>query len=77
MGSGDCAGRNLAMLELLLVVARTVWKSDLKLAPGYAIGEGRPELGWGQRNRNQYVVKDSFLCLKDGPVLQFKPSSEA
>ena len=77
MGSGDCAGRNLAMLELLLVVARTVWKTDFKLALGYTIGEGRPDLGWGQRSRDQYVVKDSFLCLKDGPVLQFKPRPEA
>ncbi|KAH7412370.1 cytochrome P450 monooxygenase-like protein [Phaeosphaeria sp. MPI-PUGE-AT-0046c] len=72
MGSRDCAGRNLAMLELLLVCARTVWKTDIRLAPGDTTGQGRPELGWGQDSRHHYIVKDSFLCLKNGPVLQFK-----
>jgi cytochrome P450 len=72
MGSRDCAGRSLAMLELLLVIARTVWKTDITMAPGVSVGSGNPELGWGQRRADQYVVKDSFLCLKDGPVLQFK-----
>jgi cytochrome P450 len=72
MGSGDCASRNLAMLELLLVCARTVWRTDIRLAPGNTRGQGRPELGWGQDSRHHYIVKDSFLCLKDGPVVQFK-----
>jgi len=76
MGPGDCAGRNVAMLELLLVCARTVWRMDIRLAPGCTTGEGKPELGWGQRSPNQYIVRDSFLCLKDGPVLQFKQRSE-
>jgi cytochrome P450 len=76
MGSGDCAGRNLAMLELLLVIARTLWNTDIMLAPGNTLGEGRPELGWGQRRADNYIVKDSFLCLKDGPVLQFKRRSQ-
>jgi cytochrome P450 len=72
-GSFDCAGRNVALLELLLVCARTIWKTDIQVAPGFSDGEGRPELGWGQRSRNQYMVKDAFLCLKEGPILQFRP----
>jgi cytochrome P450 len=73
LGPGHCAGRSIALQELLLVCARAVWKTDLRLAPGCTNGEGKPDLGSGQRSTNQYIVKDSFLCLKDGPVLQFKP----
>jgi cytochrome P450 len=76
IGSGDCAGRNVALLELLLVCARTVYKTDIRIAPGRSDGEGRPELGWGQRSRNEYMVKDAFLCLKKGPVLQFRRRAE-
>lgn len=72
LGPMNCAGQNLATLELLLVCAKTVWSTDFRLVAGQTVGEGRPELGWGQRMPNQYVVKDSFLCLKDGPVLQFR-----
>ncbi|KAF2795475.1 benzoate 4-monooxygenase cytochrome P450 [Melanomma pulvis-pyrius CBS 109.77] len=75
-GSSDCAGRNVAMLELLLVCARTVWKTDIRVAPGFKDGEGRPELGWGQRSRDQFIVKDAFLSLKEGPVLQFRQRLE-
>lgn len=76
IGSGDCAGRNIAMLELLLVCARTVWKTDMRLAPGFDNGEGKPEFEWGQRDPKQYITKDAFLCMKDGPVLQFKARSD-
>ena len=72
-GPCDCAGRSIALLELSLVFARTLWKTDIRLAPGATVGEGRPGLGWGQRNRNQYIYKDSYLVFKDGPELQFQP----
>ncbi|KAF1963425.1 cytochrome P450 [Byssothecium circinans] len=73
IGSMNCAGQDLAMLELLLVTARIVWATELRLAPGLTVGEGRKELGWGQQDPMQYIMKDSYLCIKDGPYLQFKP----
>jgi cytochrome P450 len=73
IGQMNCAGQNLAVLELLLISARTIWTTDFRLVPDHSNGEGSPELGWGQRARGVYVIRDSFLCLKDGPVLQFKP----
>lgn len=72
IGSMNCAGQNLATLELLLVLARTVWAVEMRLAPGSTAGEGREELGWGQQDPMQYIVKDSYLCFKDGPYVQFK-----
>lgn len=76
IGQMNCAGQNLAMSELLLASAKTIWATDFQLAPGYSNGEGGPRLGWGQRSSGVYVVGDSWLCLKDGPVLQFRPRSQ-
>ncbi|PVI01002.1 benzoate 4-monooxygenase cytochrome P450 [Periconia macrospinosa] len=72
IGSMNCTGQNLATLELLLVTARTVWSMEMRIAPGTTAGEGREELGWGQQDPMQYVVEDSYLCFKNGPILQFK-----
>jgi hypothetical protein len=72
IGSNDCAGSNVALFELQLVCARTVWKTDIRIAPGSIDGEGRPELGWGQRIRREYMVRDSYLCLKKSSMLQFR-----
>jgi cytochrome P450 len=47
IGSFDCAGKNVALLELLLVCAYTVWRTDIKVASGISDREGRLELGWG------------------------------
>ena len=32
-GPGNCVGRNLAWLEMLLVVSRTLYRMDVRLAP--------------------------------------------
>jgi hypothetical protein len=58
-------GQNLAILELLLVTARTIWATDLRLSPGSTVGAGRMELGWGQNDPNQYVVKDYLVSKWD------------
>jgi cytochrome P450 len=76
IGPMNCAGQNIAVLELMLISARAVWATDFRLAPGYRNGEGSPDMGWGQRSHRQYVVKDSWLCIKDGPVLQFRPRTD-
>ncbi|ORX93613.1 benzoate 4-monooxygenase cytochrome P450 [Clohesyomyces aquaticus] len=72
IGAMNCAGQNLATLELLLVSARTVWKTDFRLAPAKGTVDDQQGMGWGQRYSQQYVVKDAYLCFKDGPSLQFK-----
>ncbi|KAF2656844.1 benzoate 4-monooxygenase cytochrome P450 [Lophiostoma macrostomum CBS 122681] len=72
IGLLNCAGQNLALLELSLITARLLWAVDMRVAPGQNVGQGREELGWGQRSARNYVVKDAWLCLKEGPVLQFR-----
>ena len=77
-GPGSCAGKNIALAEIMLVVARTLLRFDLRKTPGSTLGEGRPELGWGQRDRRQFQVVDAFVSLKQGPEVQFRrmPSPE-
>ena len=71
-GPGICVGRNLAWLEILLVVSRTLYRMDVRLAPGSTLGEGAPELGWGRRDKNQFQLLDAFVAIRQGPLLQFR-----
>lgn len=78
-GPGSCAGKNIALAEILLFVARTLLRFDLRKSPGSTLGEGRPELGWGERDRNLLQIVDAYVSLKQGPEVQFRkrPSAEA
>lgn len=71
-GWSNCVGQNLAILELLLTIARTLFRLDVRAAPGSTLGEGYPDLGWGRRNRNEYQVFDAFISMREGPMVQFK-----
>ncbi|KAI9790607.1 MAG: hypothetical protein M1816_004939 [Peltula sp. TS41687] len=71
-GPTNCVGQNLAILELLTTTARTLYRMDLRQAPGSTLGEGAPELGWGRRDRNQFQLVDAFVALRQGPMLQFR-----
>ncbi|KAI0396313.1 benzoate 4-monooxygenase cytochrome P450 [Xylariaceae sp. FL0594] len=71
-GPGSCAGKTIAMAEILLVVARTLLRFELRKAPGSTVGEGRPELGWGARDRKQFQVVDAYISAKEGPEIQFR-----
>lgn len=71
-GTGNCVGQNLAILEMLLVIARTLYRFDVRLAPDSTLGEGAPELGWGRRNKNQFQLEDVYISIRNGPLLQFR-----
>ena len=71
-GWSSCVGQNLAILELLLTIARTLFRLDVRAAPGSTLGEGNPDLGWGRRSRNDFQLFDAFVSKRDGPMIQFK-----
>ena len=71
-GVGSCIGQKVAMLQLTMAIARTLWRFDVRIAPGQRLGEGRPELGWGRRDRNTYMLRDAYIALREGPILQFR-----
>lgn len=71
-GVGSCLGQKLAWLQISMAVARTLWKMDVRAAPGEDVGAGKDALGWGRRERNVWQVRDAFLSLRDGPVVQLR-----
>ncbi|KAI0505272.1 benzoate 4-monooxygenase cytochrome P450 [Xylaria bambusicola] len=71
-GPGVCAGRNLALAELMITVARTLYRFHIRRAPGSTLGGGHPGLGWGCTDENQFQVLDAFVSLRQGPELQLK-----
>lgn len=71
-GPGSCAGKNIAMLEMTVTIARTLHRLEVRQAPGHTLGEGAPSLGWGRRHRNQFQVIDAYISIRDGPMVQFR-----
>ncbi|KAI8937704.1 hypothetical protein NX059_005405 [Plenodomus lindquistii] len=76
-GPTDCVGQKMAILQLCMLVARTLLRYDVRLAPGTHRGEGRPEFGWGSRNRRDFLTRDAYVALREGPIVQFRPRGEA
>lgn len=74
-GPGSCVGRHVAMAEMMLTVARTLHRLDIRLAPGSTLGAGSPSLGWGERDPRQMMLYDAFISLRDGPEIQFRKRS--
>ncbi|KAI4642950.1 hypothetical protein J4E93_007019 [Alternaria ventricosa] len=71
-GVGSCLGQKMAMIQLCMIVGRTLWRYDVRQAPGQNVGEGRPDLGWGQRNPGHFQLRDAYISLREGPIIQFK-----
>ena len=71
-GVGNCVGKNLAYLELMITVAKLFHQMDIRLPPGDHSSEGDPSQGWGRRHKYQYQVRDKFVALRDGPMAQFQ-----
>ncbi|KUJ13243.1 benzoate 4-monooxygenase cytochrome P450 [Mollisia scopiformis] len=72
MGFGNCVGQKLAILELLITIGRTLYRMDVRPAPGSILGQGALELEWGMRSKDHFKVKDAYITIKDGPLVQFK-----
>lgn len=71
-GSRNCVGKNMAYMEMLITMARTMWLFDIRLKEGDHSGEGGPELGPGRERAGEYQLTDWFLSERHGPVLEFK-----
>ncbi|KAI0849863.1 benzoate 4-monooxygenase cytochrome P450 [Daldinia vernicosa] len=71
-GPGGCIGRHIAMMEMTLIIARTLHRLDVRRAPGSTLGGGRPGLGWGATDKTQLHVEDAYVSLRCGPEVQFR-----
>ncbi|KAK2612511.1 hypothetical protein QQS21_001449 [Conoideocrella luteorostrata] len=64
VGPRACIGRNVAVIELYIGVARALWLYDVRLAPGFeTIGVGE---------KGEYKIKDNFIAGKEGPIVQLR-----
>ena len=65
IGPRACIGRNVALFELYISVARVLFLYDLRMQPG------TEHLGVGPLG--EYKIRDYFIVGKEGPILQFRP----
>ena len=63
-GPRVCIGRNLALMELEIILARVLWLYNIRVECG------KEYLGVGREG--EYKIRDHFAASKDGPVLQFQ-----
>lgn len=71
-GPGNCVGKSLAMVEMMITVARTLHRLDVRRVPGSTMGGGAPELMWGARDKRQLQLVDVYISLRHGPEVQFR-----
>jgi cytochrome P450 len=76
-GRHSCVGKELAYMEMTLLVARIVHQYDIKLVGDdetkRTTGEGSgPQGPWGRRVKGQYQILDQFTAKGNGPWIQFR-----
>lgn len=69
-GPGSCAGKNMAQVELLVTVAKTLHRLEIRRAPGSPSGSGKAEPGRGAEDGNDLHVHDAFISTVRGPQVQ-------
>lgn len=71
-GSRGCIGKNLAWLEMMLVMAKLVWNFELRQDVNDQTGAGQVDGPIGRREVEQFQLKDAYVGIRDGPMVQFK-----
>ncbi|KAF1949995.1 benzoate 4-monooxygenase cytochrome P450 [Byssothecium circinans] len=70
-GPGSCLGQHLALMELMMVLGRTLLRMDFELAPGNELREETRGRVWGRR-KNQYQLDDAYMAIGQGPMVHFR-----
>ncbi|KAI9155031.1 Cytochrome P450 monooxygenase atnE [Paramyrothecium foliicola] len=71
-GPGACAGKALAWTELLIVLARTLHRFDIRRAPGSKLATGGPSSANGPADERILHFIDTSVTTIDGPEIQFR-----
>lgn len=71
-GARGCVGKNLAWLEMMLVMAKLAYVFELRRDPTNNLGGGSPDGRVGRRDPGQYQIYDIFVAMRDGPMVQLK-----
>jgi len=69
-GSRGCVGKNLAWLEMSVVMAKLVHRFEVRQDPKSTLGGGSPDGRPGRREVDQFQLYEVFVALRDGPMVQ-------
>jgi hypothetical protein len=62
----------MAWLEMRIVMAKAMWRYELKQDPDNNLGGSSPEGEWGRQRDDQYQTYDVFVSDRKGPMVQLK-----
>jgi cytochrome P450 len=71
-GPRGCPGKNLAWLEMMIIVAKIIYKFEVRRDFADNLGGGSPGGRPGRRDPDQFQTYDAFVGLRQGPMVQFK-----
>lgn len=71
-GSRGCVGKNLAWLEMRIVLAKTLWKFEVKADPTNKLGGGDSQGKPGRQREDEYQTYEMFVSNRKGPIVQVK-----
>jgi cytochrome P450 len=74
-GSRGCIGKNLAWLEMRLVMAKTLWQFEIKADASNKLGGGDAAGKPGRQAEDQYQIYDMFVAGRKGPMVQMRKQS--
>lgn len=71
-GSRGCVGKNLAWLEMRIVIAKALWTFEVKSDPTSKLGGGDPNGKPGRQREHEYQTYEMFVSNRKGPMVQLK-----
>jgi cytochrome P450 len=71
-GSRGCVGKNLAWLEMRIVIAKALWTFEIKADPTNKLGGGDPRGRPGRQREHEYQTYEMFVSNRKGPMVQLK-----
>ncbi|EXK33073.1 hypothetical protein FOXG_05969 [Fusarium oxysporum f. sp. lycopersici 4287] len=69
-GPRGCVGKNLAYLEMSLALAKIVYHFEIRRDFSSNLGGGSPDAIEGRHTVDQYQLRDIFVAIRDGPMVQ-------
>lgn len=71
-GARGCAGKNLAWMEMMLLMAKLFYLYEVRKDPNSGLGGGSENGREGRRDPNHFQLYDTFVAARDGPMIQLK-----
>ncbi|KAI3573162.1 cytochrome P450 [Fusarium oxysporum f. sp. albedinis] len=69
-GPRGCIGKNLAYLEMSLILARIAYSYEIRPDITSNLGGGNLDAVEGRRTSDHYQLHDVFVSIRDGPMVQ-------